>query len=55
MKIVYNSSEEFTQEQVIRMVSKFSLFDRASIAKNTTHATEELIMIIKAVEFVETL
>jgi hypothetical protein len=54
MKILYNSTEEFTQEQVIHMVSKFSLFDRA-IAKNTAYATEELIMIIKAVEFVETL
>lgn len=54
MKILHISTEEFTQEQVIRMVSKFSLFDRA-IAKNTTHATEELIMIIKAVEFVGSL
>lgn len=54
MKILYNSTEEFTQEQVIRMVSKCSLFDK-SIAKNTEHATEELIMIIKAVEFVESL
>jgi hypothetical protein len=54
MKIYTYISKEFTQEQVIRMVSKYSLFDRA-IAKNSGYATEELIMIIKAVELVESL
>lgn len=55
MKLYTYSSKEYTYEEVILMVSNFSLLSREVIKSACMGATDEFLMIIKAVEFVETL
>jgi hypothetical protein len=55
MKLYTYSIREYTQEQVILMVSKFSLLSREIVKRASMGATDELFMIVKAVDFVENL
>ena len=55
MKLYTYSIKEYTQKQVILMASNFSPSSREVVKRASMCATDDFFMIIKAVDFVESL